>query len=80
VYDTSKGQSPSFQTTIDPNDQSVKIKFIPNEQQQQLDQTVQNQGQQPAAQPTPAPPQQQPVNPVQNNQPNFEDMNIPNNF
>ncbi len=82
VYDTSKGQSPSFQTTIDPDDQSVKIKFIPNEQQQKLDQTVQNQGQQPAAQPTPnpAPPQQQPVNPMQSNQPSFEDMNIPNNF
>ncbi|MCK9543460.1 MAG: hypothetical protein M0R03_15675 [Novosphingobium sp.] len=82
VYDTNKGQSPSFQTTIDPNDQSVKIKFIPNEQQQQLDQTVNQNQQQQMNQPAPPIPNSQPqqVNPLQQQKPDFGDMNIPNQF
>jgi len=80
IYDSAKGQGPSFQTTVNPDDRSVTVKFVDNVQQQKLDQTVQQTAPTPTAPiPNPAAPQGVPgvgAGPA----PSFDDLNSPNQF
>lgn len=76
LYDSNKDSGPKFQTTINPGDKSVTVKFLNSDEKNQLDQAL-NQTQ-PNLIPTP----QQPVAPLNSQQrpAEFEDQQIPINY
>jgi hypothetical protein len=82
LYDSSKDTGQQFQTTIDPTNKSVTVKFLDSEEKSKLENGLPNQ--QPTGTPPqiPVPGQNPPKPPLQTNHPrgDFGEQEIPMNF
>jgi hypothetical protein len=80
LYDSGKDTGGQFQTTINPKDKSVTVKFLDSPQKQNLDNAI-NQQQGPLPQLNTKPPQQQQQSgPQGNSAQEFNEQNIPAEF
>ena len=80
VYDSNQDPGPQFQTTVNPKDKSVKIKFLDNPEEDALNQAVNKQ--QPQVHPTQTaqPAVASPQSNQQQQKPQFNQQEIPTNF
>jgi hypothetical protein len=82
LYDSNQDSGPQFQTTIDPKEKSVKVKFIDSPQSDALTQAI-NAPQTPIGQPpAQTPPAAPPAQPAGQGAPQqgFQDQQVPVNF
>lgn len=83
LYDSNQDEGPQFQTTINPKDKSVTVKFVNSPEQQALQEAVNTSKPVPPLAPpqqTPAPPQAAPGAQTPPAGGNFEQQNVPVTF